>query len=61
MRPFMLGRKNWLFSQSMHGADASALLHSLVETSKANGLEPWAYPRMGLVPGRGRALDVGGH
>ena len=45
IRPFTVGRKNWLFSQSMRGAEASALLYSLVETSKANGLEPWAYLR----------------
>jgi len=43
IRPFVIGRKNWLFSGSPRGAKASALLYSLVETAKANGLEPWAY------------------
>lgn len=43
IRPFVLGRKNWLFSGSPHGAHASALFYSLIETAKANGLEPHAY------------------
>ena len=40
---FVIGRKNWLFSASQRGADASANLYSLIETAKANGLEPHAY------------------
>lgn len=43
IRPFAIGRKNWLFSASVGGAKASANLHSLIETAKANGLEPYAY------------------
>lgn len=43
IRPFVSGRKNWLFSASQRGADASANLYSLIETAKANGLEPHAY------------------
>lgn len=43
IRPFVVGRKNWLFSASQKGADASANLYSLIETAKANGLEPSAY------------------
>ncbi len=43
IRPFVVGRKNWLFAGSPKGAETSALLYSLVETAKANGLEPWAY------------------
>jgi len=43
IRPFVVGRKNWLFSASQRGADASANLYSLIETAKANGLEPQAY------------------
>lgn len=43
IRPFTTGRKNWLFSSSVAGAKASANLYSLVETAKANGLEPYAY------------------
>ncbi len=45
IRPFVLGRKNWLFSDTVHGAKASANLYSLVETAKANGLEPYRYLR----------------
>ena len=45
IRPFCLGRKNWLFSDTPAGAEASARLYSLVETAKANGLEPYAYLR----------------
>jgi transposase len=43
VRPFALGRKNWLFADTVAGAEASANLYSLVETAKANGLAPWAY------------------
>lgn len=43
VRPFVLGRKNWLFSGCPHGADASAFLFSLIETAKANGLESYFY------------------
>jgi transposase len=45
IRPFVLGRKNWLFSDSVKGVKASANLYSLIETAKANGLEPYAYLR----------------
>jgi len=45
IRPFVLGRKNWLFSTSVKGVKASANLYSLIETCKANGLEPYAYLR----------------
>jgi len=43
IRPFVIGRKAWLFSGSPRGAHASATLYTLVETAKANKLEPWAY------------------
>ena len=43
IRPFVLGRKGWLFSDTVKGAVASANLYSLVETAKANGVEPHAY------------------
>jgi transposase len=43
IRPFVIGRRNWLFADTPKGATASARLYSLVETAKANGLEPWAY------------------
>ena len=38
-----MGRKGWLFSGSPRGAQASATLYSLIETAKANGLEPRAF------------------
>jgi transposase len=43
IRPFVIGRKGWLFADTVAGAKASANLFSLVETAKANGLEPHAY------------------
>ncbi len=43
IRPFVIGRKAWLFSGSPRGAHASATLYTLVETAKANDLEPWTY------------------
>ena len=45
IRPFAVGRKNWLFSGHPRGADASATIYSLIETAKANGLEPYRYLR----------------
>jgi transposase len=45
LRPFVLGRKAWLFSDTPAGAKASARLYGLVETAKANGYEPYAYLR----------------
>jgi transposase len=45
IRPFVVGRKNWLFAGTPEGAAASALLYSLIETAKANKLEPYAYLR----------------
>lgn len=43
IRPFVVGRKNWMFSESVEGAEASAIIYSLVETAKANGLDPHKY------------------
>ena len=43
VRPFVMGRKAWLFSDTPDGAEASARLYSLIETAKASGLEPYAY------------------
>ncbi len=45
IRPFVLGRKNWLFSGHPNGAHAAATLYSLIETAKACGLEPYRYLR----------------
>jgi transposase len=43
IRPFVIGRRNWLFADTPKGAKASANLYSLVESAKANGVEPWRY------------------
>lgn len=43
IRPFTIGRKNWMFSVTASGATASANIYSLVETAKANGLDPFDY------------------
>jgi len=43
IRPFVVGRKAWLFAGSPAGAQASAMLYTLIETAKANQLEPRAY------------------
>lgn len=43
IRPFVVGRKNWLFSDSSKRATASAGIYSLIKTAKANGIEPYAY------------------
>lgn len=45
IRPFVVGRKNWLFSGTPQGARASAAIYSIIETAKANGLEPYWYLR----------------
>ena len=45
IRPFALGRKNWLFSDTVEGAKASANLYSLISTARANGLQPYLYLR----------------
>lgn len=43
IRPFVMGRKNWLFCNTPNGADASAAVYSIVETAKANGIDPYKY------------------
>ena len=43
IKPFVIGRKNWLFSNTPSGATASAVLYSMVESAKANGLDSRAY------------------
>lgn len=43
IRPFVVGRKNWLFCDTTKGAEASAVVYTLVETAKANGLDPFQY------------------
>lgn len=43
IKPFVIGRKNWLFSNTPRGAQASAIIYSMVETAKRNGLIPFHY------------------
>jgi transposase len=43
VRPFAVGRKNWLFCDTVDGANASAMVYSIIETAKANGLKPFEY------------------
>lgn len=43
IRPIVMGRKNWLFSDTQDGADASMVIYSLIETAKENGINPEKY------------------
>jgi transposase len=43
VRPFAIGRKNWLFCNTVKGATASSVIYSIIETAKANGLKPYEY------------------
>lgn len=43
IRPFVVGRKNLLFCDSVKGAESSAIVYSPVEMAKANGIEPYGY------------------
>jgi transposase len=43
IKPFVIGRKNWLFANTPGGARASAVVYSIVETAKENGLDPFPY------------------
>jgi len=43
IRPFCVGRRSWLFSDTVAGANASANLYALVETCKANRIDPYRY------------------
>ena len=43
VRPFVIGRKNWLFSNSVKGAEASAMIYSVAATAGANGLSVERY------------------
>lgn len=45
IRPFVIGRRNWLFANTDTGAKASAAIYSVIETAKANGLDPYQYLR----------------
>jgi hypothetical protein len=43
IKPFVIGRKNWLFANTPRGARSSAVIFSIVETAKENGLNPYVY------------------
>ena len=43
IKPFVMGRKNWLFANTPAGAQSSAVVYSLIETAKENGLDPYRY------------------
>jgi len=43
VRPFAVGRRNWLFCNTVKGAKASAVVYSIIETAKANSLKPFEY------------------
>ena len=43
IKPFVMGRKNWLFANTPAGARSSAVIYSLIETAKENGLDPYRY------------------
>ncbi len=43
IKPFVIGRKNWLFSNTPRGANASAIIYSIIETAKENNLKPYNY------------------
>jgi transposase len=43
IKPFVIGRKNWLFANTPRGAKASAVIYSVMETAKENGLNPFQY------------------
>ena len=43
IKPVVIGRKNWLFANTPRGAEASAVIYSIAETAKENGLNPFAY------------------
>lgn len=60
VRPFAIGRKNWLFSDTQGGASASANLYSLIETAKANRLNDYGYLKyvFAELPGCQTAEDI---
>ena len=54
IRPMVVGRKNWLFSDTSEGAKASAITYSIIETAKANNLnvEAWLTHILEIMPDR---------
>ena len=58
IRPFVMGRKNWLFCNTPRGADSSAVWYSLVVTAKENGLQPYPYLEYVLDQLRGKTKEA---
>ncbi len=62
IRPFTIGRKNWLFSDTQGGAESSAVMYSIVETAKANDVNLYHYltfllERLPLLDGSDEAFE----
>jgi len=49
IKPFAVGRKNWLFASSVAGAKAGAIIYSLIETCKAHSINPYDWLRHALT------------
>jgi transposase len=49
IKPFVIGRKNWMFNATQKGAKASACIYSIIETCKANNINPYEYLRYVLL------------
>lgn len=45
IKPFVMGRKNWMFANSVNGADAAGVIYSLIETCKLHDIQPYDYLR----------------
>ena len=60
IRPFTTGRKNWMFAQSVKGAQASAVLYSIVMTCRAHDINPYFYFQKLCeeLPNRGKNADL---
>lgn len=56
VKPFVIGRKNWLFADTQHGAEASCILYSIVQTAIMNGLIPFEYIKYLFETKLGKAL-----
>ena len=59
IKPFVMGRKNFLFANVPKGAEASAIIYSLIETAKENGLDPYRY--LTWLMHEAPKLDMGAH
>ena len=48
IKPFVIGRKNWMFSDSVAGAESAATIYSIIETCKHHKIDPYAYLKVVL-------------